>query len=137
MGECNSASQRPQKPPRLNRSQTMDDLGSRPVPSPLSHRPDSCIHSLGGQELCYVCYQRSKLNQPLDLKNLRKQREVEEDKMWGEQNKLDALRFKQEQEDRNAKQQVEAEKVSAFNLGIAEAVRASKQAHKQPEQCVC
>ena len=46
----------------------------------------SCAHNNTGQELCYVCYQRSKRNVYVDFAEERRRREEEENKLLREYN---------------------------------------------------
>ncbi|CAF1042699.1 unnamed protein product [Adineta steineri] len=85
-----------------------------------------CGHHGAGQELCYLCHQRSKRNVPVYLNEERRIRDAEETKLLEiyrdkcdleAQRKQDAIiQANREDKQRNA----------AYNLGIAEAMRARK-----------
>ena len=56
-----------------------------PPPAPKQKTPSppntGCGHRNAGQELCYLCHQRSKRNIPVSFTEERKKRELEEDRL--------------------------------------------------------
>ncbi|PFX34631.1 Coiled-coil domain-containing protein 81 [Stylophora pistillata] len=86
--------------------------------------PTECIHSeRAGQELCYLCHQRSQKNIPIYFAEERRQRELEQDRLLQQyQEQKDAETILKDQgktlENRRYNQ-----KVAAFNLGVSEAIK--------------
>ena len=79
-----------------------------------------------GQELCYLCHQRERLNIPVSFTEERKRREEEQDRVSLEYQKLkDAEAILKEQE-MNMNKRFDNQKMAAFNLGVAEAVNTIK-----------
>ncbi|PAA79508.1 hypothetical protein BOX15_Mlig016345g3, partial [Macrostomum lignano] len=114
----------PPRPPSTTRLQQQQELlqQSQRPPSTAS----SCGHAGAGQELCYVCHQRARRNIPVSFAEELKRREKEEDQLLHAYNEMrDKERILKEQESLLAKRH-DAQKVSAFNLGIAEAQKDSR-----------
>lgn len=106
----------PPRPPSTARLQSQQQQQQRP-PSTAS----SCGHAGAGQELCYVCHQRARRNIPVSFAEELKRREQEEDQLLHAYNEMrDKERILKEQESLLAKRH-DAQKVSAFNLGVSEA----------------
>ncbi|XP_062383947.1 coiled-coil domain-containing protein 81-like isoform X2 [Sardina pilchardus] len=92
-------------------------------------------HKRAGQELCYLCMQRAKLNNPVYLSEERRREEDEEARL---------LLLLENQKDHQYLQDVQAEKnqirerhkkVAAFNLEVAEALkkkRSTRSSHFHP-----
>jgi len=101
-------------------------LGKVPSP-PGGEKPASagCGHN-AGQELCYLCHQRSRRNIPVSFTVERNRREQEEDKLLQQfQHMQDTDMIIKEQESLLAKRH-ENQKMAAFNLGVSEAVKTKK-----------
>ncbi|XP_069747006.1 coiled-coil domain-containing protein 81-like isoform X2 [Narcine bancroftii] len=89
--------------------------------------PSACSdHCKAGQELCYLCMQRALKNFPIDLSENRRRKEMEEEQL---------LRQYQQMKNQEALFQEQCEmlagreynqKISAFNIGIAEAKKRRK-----------
>ncbi|XP_072512802.1 coiled-coil domain-containing protein 81-like isoform X2 [Salminus brasiliensis] len=92
-----------------------------PYPTP------TCLnHTRAGQELCYLCMQRAQRNIPLYVAEERWREEKEEEKvlMLAEQQKDE--QFLQREQVRQEENREYNKKIAAFNLEIAEALRAKK-----------
>ncbi|XP_021352588.1 coiled-coil domain-containing protein 81-like isoform X3 [Mizuhopecten yessoensis] len=122
----------PMKPPSpklspLSRAQSVDQIrmGQRNVPNPPM---SACGHPTAGQELCYLCHQRSRRNIPVSFTDERKRRQEEEDRLLQQfQYMKDAEDTLGEQETLLAKRH-DLQKMAAFNLGVSEAVLSKKKA---------
>ncbi|XP_062598479.1 coiled-coil domain-containing protein 81-like isoform X1 [Saccostrea cucullata] len=103
----------------LQRSQSCNALDQEKPPSP----PQSaCGHPNAGQELCYLCHQRSRRNIPVSFTEERRRREAEEDKLLQQfQYMKDAEETLKDQEGMLAKRH-DLQKMAAFNLGVAEGI---------------
>ncbi|XP_060067467.1 coiled-coil domain-containing protein 81-like [Ylistrum balloti] len=111
----------------LPRAQSVDQIraGQRNVPNPPM---SACGHPNAGQELCYLCHQRSRRNIPVSFAEERKRREEEEDRLLQQfQYMKDAEDTLGEQETLLAKRH-DLQKMAAFNLGVSEAVLSKKKA---------
>nr|KAG5704946.1 hypothetical protein BaRGS_022788 [Batillaria attramentaria] len=123
---------KPPTPPRLaplHRSRSAEDMtGEKPKDKPLTPPGTSCGHPQAGQELCYLCHQRSRRNVPVSFTEERRRREEEEDRLLQQyQTMKDAEDILKEQE-RHISRRHDLQKISAFNLGVAEAVTVKKKA---------
>ncbi|KAG7315736.1 hypothetical protein KOW79_020602 [Hemibagrus wyckioides] len=89
----------------------------------------SCLdHTRAGQELCYLCMQRAQRNVPLYLAEERSRKDKEEEKLLLlAQKHRDEQFFQREQAKQEQKRQ-NNKKMAAFNLGVAETLRATKSA---------
>ncbi|XP_076444889.1 coiled-coil domain-containing protein 81-like [Babylonia areolata] len=122
---------KPLTPPRLaplQRSMSAENMvGEKPAskpPTPAS----ACGHPRAGQELCYLCHQRARRNIPVSFTEERKKREEEEERLLQQyQTMRDAEDILREQE-RHISRRHDLQKISAFNLGVSEAVNAKKRA---------
>lgn len=111
----------------LQRAHSVDQLrmGQRKPPTPPM---SACGHPNAGQELCYLCHQRSRRNIPVSFTEERKRREEEEDRLLQQfQYMKDAEDTLGEQETLLAKRH-DLQKMAAFNLGVSEAVLSKKKA---------
>ncbi|XP_005103098.1 coiled-coil domain-containing protein 81 [Aplysia californica] len=122
---------KPPTPPRLaplHRSRSLENLQNDPnapmkVPTPPA---SACGHPSAGQELCYLCHQRARMNVPVSFTEERKRREEEEDHLLQQyQTMKDAEETLKDQE-RYYSRRHDLQKISAFNLGVSEAVQAKK-----------
>ncbi|KAL8620974.1 hypothetical protein ACOMHN_035910 [Nucella lapillus] len=113
----------------LQRSMSAENMvvGDKPPsqpPTPMS----ACGHPQAGQELCYLCHQRARRNIPVSFTEERKKREEEEERLLQQyQTMRDAEDILQEQE-RHISRRHDLQKISAFNMGVSEAVTAKKRA---------
>uniref|UniRef100_A0A8D2KRP7 Coiled-coil domain containing 81 n=1 Tax=Varanus komodoensis TaxID=61221 RepID=A0A8D2KRP7_VARKO len=83
-------------------------------------------HFVHLQEMCYLCMQRAQRNVPLNLSEERRRKEKEEERILAQyqaQKDQDALHRQLMRDMANREQN---QKVAAFNLGVAEAVRSHK-----------
>ncbi|ESO84113.1 hypothetical protein LOTGIDRAFT_229612 [Lottia gigantea] len=86
----------------------------------------ACGHSNAGQEICYLCHQRSSRNIPVSFDTERKRREEEENSLLREYQALkDGEDMLREQEKLMSKRN-DLQKIAAFNLGVADAVITAK-----------
>lgn len=124
---------RPLKPPTppwlapLHRSRSVEDMGEERLrDKPLTPPGSACGHPQAGQELCYLCHQRARRNIPVSFTEERRRREEEEDRLLQQyQTMRDAEDILKEQE-RHISRRHDLQKISAFNLGVAEAVTSKK-----------
>ncbi|KAK7107042.1 coiled-coil domain-containing protein 81-like [Littorina saxatilis] len=114
---------KPPTPPRLTplqRSHSAEDMREK--------TGSACGHPNAGQELCYLCHQRARRNVPVNFTEERKRREEEEDRLLQQyQTMRDAEDILREQE-RHISRRHDLQKISAFNLGVSEAVTSKKKA---------
>uniref|UniRef100_S4R8J2 CCDC81 HU domain-containing protein n=1 Tax=Petromyzon marinus TaxID=7757 RepID=S4R8J2_PETMA len=88
--------------------------------------PGCTTHGRAGQELCYLCMQRSLRNVPVYVAEERRlQEEAEERALLEYRHGQDLQAFTKEQELLELARD-NSRKVAAFNLGVSEAVKASK-----------
>ncbi|XP_073258011.1 coiled-coil domain-containing protein 81-like isoform X1 [Porites lutea] len=110
------ASRREQSPGEQN----LDSLQPPVSPSRLLR----CSHSdKAGQELCYLCHQRSQKNIPVYFTEERRQRELEQDRLlqqYQQQKDTEAILKEQAKNSENRRYN---QKVAAFNLGVSEAIK--------------
>lgn len=94
-----------------------------------------CSHSdKAGQELCYLCHQRSQKNIPVYFAEERRQRELEQDRLLQQyQQQKDTEAISKEQA-KNFENRRYNQKVAAFNLGVSEAIK-GKLAARSSEFC--
>ncbi|KAL7845824.1 hypothetical protein AOLI_G00240160 [Acnodon oligacanthus] len=85
-------------------------------------------HTRAGQELCYLCMQRAQRNVPLYVAEERQREEQEQEKvlLLAEQHKDE--QYLQKEQARQEEKRENTKNIAAFNLGIAEALRAKKSA---------
>lgn len=110
------------------RSQSADCLAPpKPIPEVTQSAPTSaCGHRNAGQELCYLCHQRERRNIPIFLKEERKKREAEEDRLLDEYQKLKITETVLKEQENALERRHNEQKNAAFNLGVAEAIRSRK-----------
>ncbi|XP_060682935.1 coiled-coil domain-containing protein 81-like [Hemiscyllium ocellatum] len=83
-------------------------------------------HCRAGQELCYLCMQRALKNFPIDVSENRRKREEENEQMLQQYQQIkDQEALFQEQCEMLANREIN-QKISAFNIGIAEAKKRKK-----------
>ncbi|CAL1544715.1 unnamed protein product [Lymnaea stagnalis] len=127
---------KPPTPPRLSpmyRSHSADNFHDPGMHIKAPTPPGSaCGHRAAGQELCYLCHQRARMNVPVSFTEERKKREAEEERLLQQyQTMKDAEETLKDQE-RHMVRRYDLQKISAFNLGVADAVQAKMKA-KDPE----
>ncbi|GFS09239.1 coiled-coil domain-containing protein 81-like [Elysia marginata] len=122
---------KPPTPPRLaplHRSRSLENLQTDGVPKQPSPPASACGHPSAGQELCYLCHQRARMNVPVSFTEERRRREEEEERLLQQyQTMKDAEETLKDQERMYARRH-DLQKISAFNYGVAEAVQAKKKA---------
>lgn len=128
----------PRPPSFLDRAKTMDDtLLKKPTPlpkvptPPIEKRPSvsadsGCGHVDAGQELCYLCHQRKRRNIPVSFTEERKRRELEETKLLEEYNHMKDTEHMLQEKEKNQAKKYDLQKMAAFNLGVADAVKQKK-----------
>ncbi|XP_078355169.1 coiled-coil domain-containing protein 81-like [Oculina patagonica] len=106
------------------REQSPGEQARDALQSPISPSRLRCCHSdRAGQELCYLCHQRSQKNVPIYFAEERRQRELEEDRLLQQyQQQKDTEAILKEQT-KNFNNRCYNQKVAAFNLGVSEAVK--------------
>ncbi|RUS77013.1 hypothetical protein EGW08_015238 [Elysia chlorotica] len=120
---------KPPTPPRLaplHRSRSLENLQTDAVLKQPSPPASACGHPSAGQELCYLCHQRARMNVPVSFTEERRRREEEEDRLLQQyQTMKDAEETLKDQERMYARRH-DLQKISAFNYGVAEAVQTKK-----------
>ncbi|XP_064605813.1 coiled-coil domain-containing protein 81-like isoform X2 [Liolophura sinensis] len=120
---------KPITPPKLeplsrSRTEPLLDAGEKTVQ--FKAPSSACGHSNAGQELCYLCHQRARRNIPVSFKEEIKAREEEDDRLLLQyQSMKDAEEFLKEQ-DKVLVRRHDLQKMSAFNLGVADAIKQKK-----------
>ncbi|XP_059150161.1 coiled-coil domain-containing protein 81-like [Physella acuta] len=127
---------KPPTPPRLSplsRSHSADNFQDRGnvfrIPTPPG---SSCGHHSAGQELCYLCHQRARLNVPVSFTEEKKRREEEEERLLQQYQAMKDAEETLKDQEKHLARRYDLQKISAFNLGVAEAVQA-KLKSKDPE----
>ena len=87
----------------------------------------ACGHHNAGQELCYLCHQRTRRNVPVYLHEEVKRKEEEETALLSQYQQMKDMEKQLSDEEKRNIQRMERAKQDAFNLGIAEALKAKKQ----------
>ena len=82
----------------------------------------SCGHSNSGQELCYLCHQRERINVPVSFAEERKRREEEQDRVSLEYQNLKDAEAILKQQEVDMQKHHDNQNMAAFNQGVAEAV---------------
>ncbi|XP_077197515.1 coiled-coil domain-containing protein 81 [Paroedura picta] len=105
-----------------------------PVPAPRSRTPSPLCqdHGRAGQEMCYLCMQRAQRIIPVYLNEEKRRKEKEEERILAQYQALKDQDALQKQQLRALASREENQKIAAFNLGIAEALRSQKN-EKAPE----
>lgn len=86
----------------------------------------ACGHYNAGQELCYLCHQRTRRNVPVYLHEETRQKELEETQLLMQYQSLKDLDKQLKDEEKRNNQRMDRAKIDAFNLGVSEAQRAKK-----------
>ncbi|KAK3577401.1 hypothetical protein CHS0354_032249 [Potamilus streckersoni] len=108
----------------LQRSHSLDQL--KPGDKVATPPGSACGHPNAGQELCYLCHQRSRRNIPVSFAEEKKRRDEEEEKLVQQYQAMkDAEDILTEQE-KNLAMRQNLQKMAAFNIGVAEALHAKK-----------
>lgn len=106
------------------REQSPAEYGREFLQSPVSPSRLRCIHSeRAGQELCYLCHQRSQKNVPVYFAEERRQRELEEDRLLQQYQRQKDSEATLKEQGKNLENRHYNQKVSAFNLGVSEAIK--------------
>nr|XP_009861828.1 coiled-coil domain-containing protein 81 isoform X3 [Ciona intestinalis] len=83
-------------------------------------------HLRAGQELCYLCMQRSMRNVPVSFEEERRRKELEQDALLQQYQQMkDQEAILMQQANQNQNRHIN-QKVAAFNLGVAECLRDTK-----------
>ncbi|KAM7444978.1 Coiled-coil domain-containing protein 81 [Porites harrisoni] len=94
-----------------------------------------CSHSdKAGQELCYLCHQRSQKNIPVYFAEERRQRELEQDRLLQQYQQQKDTEATSKEQAKNFENRRYNQKVAAFNLGVSEAIK-GKLAARSSEFC--
>lgn len=105
-------------------------LGSLPARGAVSattvSTPTACGHYNAGQELCYLCHQRSKRNVPIYLHEERKQKDAEEQQLLQQYQHVRDMEKQLQEEENDVYRRNERAKMDAFNIGVAEAIKMRK-----------
>ncbi|XP_015283208.1 PREDICTED: coiled-coil domain-containing protein 81 [Gekko japonicus] len=104
------------------------------VPAPQSRTPSPLCqdHGRAGQEMCYLCMQRAQRNIPVYLNEEKRRKEKEEERILAQYLALKDQDALQKQQIRALASREQNQKIAAFNLGVAEALRSQKN-EKAPE----
>ncbi|CAL8246456.1 unnamed protein product [Lota lota] len=91
------------------------------------HRDTRCTgHTRAGQELCYLCMQRSQRNVPLYLREERRAEEEEQAVLLLLKSQQEELLYLQGEQAQLGQQRVFSEQVAAFNLGASQTLKEQK-----------
>ncbi|XP_047007306.1 coiled-coil domain-containing protein 81 isoform X2 [Ictalurus punctatus] len=93
-----------------------------------SPSPACLDHTRAGQELCYLCMQRAQRNVPLYLAEERHRQDKEEEKLLLLAEKHRDEQYLQREEVKQEQKRQDNKKTAAFNLGVAETLKAKKSA---------
>jgi len=104
----------------------LDSLLPNSLSSEVVHKTTNCFHD-AGQELCYLCYQKERRNIPIYTHEERRRKELEEDRLLQQYQQIKDYEAILKDQDNKVSNRKETQKVAAFNLGIAEAVKMKKQ----------
>ncbi|XP_074073163.1 coiled-coil domain-containing protein 81 [Macrotis lagotis] len=83
-------------------------------------------HVRAGQEMCYVCLQRSQRNVPVYCNEERKRKEIEDDRIIQQYQMLKDQESIYKNQAKNLAIREQNQKNAAYNLGVAEAIRSHK-----------
>uniref|UniRef100_H2ZFM4 CCDC81 HU domain-containing protein n=1 Tax=Ciona savignyi TaxID=51511 RepID=H2ZFM4_CIOSA len=105
-------------------------VSTRPSRRGSQYTPVQCStpghHHRAGQELCYLCMQRSMRNVPVSFEEERRRKEQEQDALLQQYQQMkDQEAILMQQANQNGNRHVN-QKVAAFNLGVAECLRGEK-----------
>lgn len=89
-------------------------------------QPSACGHYNAGQELCYLCHQRSRRNVPVYIHEETRQKELEETQLLMQYQSLKDLDKQLKDEEKRNNQRQDRAKIDAFNLGVTEAMKQKK-----------
>lgn len=85
-----------------------------------------CFHQNAGQELCYLCHQRQRRNNPVYLHEERRIQEQEETQLLMQYQQMKDLEEKIKEEEKRNVQRIERARMDAFNLGVSDALNIKK-----------
>lgn len=86
----------------------------------------SCSHQNAGQELCYLCHQRQRRNNPVYLHEERRIKDQEETQLLMQYQQMKDLEEQLKDEDKRNAQRIDRARMDAFNLGVTDALKAKK-----------
>ncbi|XP_071800629.1 coiled-coil domain-containing protein 81-like isoform X1 [Asterias amurensis] len=84
-----------------------------------------CGHS-AGQELCYLCHQRTVRNVPVSFEAERKRKDQEQDRLLQQYQHLKDTEAIITEQAENFSNRHHSQKIAAFNLGVSEAIKNKK-----------
>ncbi|KAJ7320046.1 hypothetical protein JRQ81_019557 [Phrynocephalus forsythii] len=118
----------PMRPPTPAPEAPKTDQEASPASAsvPRSPSPVCQDHGRAGQEMCYLCLQRAQRNVPMYLSEEQRRKEKEEDRILAQYQALKDQEALRKQLMRAMANREQSQKISAFNLGIAEAKREQK-----------
>ncbi|XP_044521956.1 coiled-coil domain-containing protein 81 [Gracilinanus agilis] len=105
---------------------------SSPKPSEADLKPKTPVvplcqgHVKAGQEMCYVCLQRSQRNVPVYYNEEKKRKEIEDDRIIQQYQVLKDQEALYRHQAKNMAIREQNQKNAAYNLGVAEAIRSHK-----------
>ncbi|CAF0878677.1 unnamed protein product [Brachionus calyciflorus] len=101
---------------------------SRTLLGTLLPRPPQaiCGHQNAGQELCYLCHQRQRRNNPVYLHEERRIKDQEETQLLMQYQQMKDLEQQLKDEEKRNSQRVDRARMDAFNMGVTEALKAKK-----------
>ncbi|XP_053160355.1 coiled-coil domain-containing protein 81 isoform X2 [Hemicordylus capensis] len=117
-----------QMTPPVDSSKAEQEEALAQMPVPRARSPTSLCqdHGRAGQEMCYVCMQRAQRNIPSYVTEERRRKEKEEDRILAKYLVLKDQDAVQKQQVRALANRELNQKIAAFNLGVAEAIRHHK-----------
>lgn len=91
-----------------------------------SSKPSTACGHHAGQELCYLCHQRQRRNNPVYLHEENKIKDQEETQILMQYQQLKDLEKQLQDEAKRNAQRLDRAKMDAFNLGVSEAIKAKR-----------
>ncbi|XP_042312925.1 coiled-coil domain-containing protein 81 [Sceloporus undulatus] len=125
-------SRQPTPVPEFLKTEQETSAAPVPVPRPRTPSPICQDHGRAGQEMCYLCLQRAQRSIPLQLSEERRKKEKEEDRILAQYQAIKDQEALQKQLMRDMMSREQSQKIAAFNLGVAEAIRSHKN-EKSPD----
>ncbi|KAH0625220.1 hypothetical protein JD844_033509 [Phrynosoma platyrhinos] len=121
--------------PEVSKTEQETSAAPVPVPRPQTPSPICQDHGRAGQEMCYLCLQRAQRSIPLQLSEERRKKEKEDDRILAQYQAMKDQEALQKQLMRDMTSREQKQKIAAFNLGVAEAIRSHKN-QKSPDAYV-
>lgn len=86
----------------------------------------ACAHHNAGQELCYLCHQRQRRNNPIYLHEEKRIKDQEETQLLMQYQQMKDLENQMKDEEKRNAQRLDRARMDAFNLGVADALKTKR-----------